>query len=62
MDLKDSIVISCAHTYPTYAIEKNTPIHRAIVGGTGNFISAKGEIISTELENVWYHHKIVLVH
>lgn len=60
-DSNDSIIISSIHAYPVNAIETSTPIHRAIIGGTGKYIGAKGEIISNRQEDGWYHHKIILV-
>jgi hypothetical protein len=60
-DSNDSIVISSIHAYPANALETDKPIHRAIIGGTGKYIGAKGEIISNRQEDGWYHHKIILV-
>ena len=60
-DSNDSLVISSIHAYPINAFESDTPIHRAIIGGTGKYIGAKGEITSNRQENGWYHHKITLV-
>ena len=60
-NLKDSIVISGVHAYPINALETDQPIHRAIVGGTGNFIGAKGEITSARLDSGWYRHELILV-
>jgi hypothetical protein len=60
-DSNDSIVISSIHAYPVNSLETDKPIHRAIIGGTGKYIGAKGEIISNKQEDGWYHHKIILV-
>ena len=60
-DSNDSIVISSIHAYPANSLETDKPIHRAIIGGTGKYIGAKGEIISNKQEDGWYHHKIILV-
>ncbi len=45
---------------------QNTPqtdraIVRAVVGGTGRFIGARGEIVSTPIGNGWYEHRVRLV-
>lgn len=57
----DSLVISGVHAYPTNRTETDTLIHRAVIGGTGKFIGAKGEITSSRLDSGWYRHEITLV-
>ena len=58
---KDSLLISGIHAYPADKAETDTPIHRAIIGGTGKFIGARGEITSSRLDGGWYKHEISLV-
>lgn len=57
----DSLVIIGAHRYSEAAIESDSPMLRAIVGGTGRFIGARGEVRSTPLGDGWYEHRITLV-
>jgi hypothetical protein len=57
----DSMVILGGHPYAAGAVESDVAILRAIVGGTGRFIGARGEMTSTPLGDGWYEHRIVLV-
>lgn len=60
-DSPDSLVIGGAHPYPTKRIESRTPIYRAILGGTGRFSGAMGEVVSTPLPSGSYRHEIWLI-
>ena len=60
-DSPDSLVIGGAHPYPSEQIESRTPIYRAILGGTGRFTGAMGEVLSIPLPSGAYRHKIWLV-
>ena len=60
-DTDDSILVSGAHPYRHGQVETDTAIIRAIVGGTGRFAGAAGEMISTRLPNGWYRHEVRLV-
>ena len=57
----DFLVISGVHAYPTNRAETDTPIHRAVIGGTGKFIGAKDEITTSRLDSGWYRNEITLV-
>jgi len=60
-DSPDSLVIGGAHPYPSKRVESRTPIYRAILGGTGRFAGAMGEVVSTPLPSGSYRHEIWLV-
>ncbi|MCP4833520.1 MAG: hypothetical protein GY895_02035 [Phycisphaera sp.] len=60
-DSPDSLVIGGAHRYSSKQIESRTPIYRAILGGTGRFTGAMGEVLSTPLPSGSYRHEIWLV-
>jgi hypothetical protein len=60
-DSPDSLVVGGSHPYPTDQTQSRTPIYRAIMGGTGRFVGAMGEVISTKLPSGWYRHEIWLV-
>lgn len=57
----DSILVSGAHAYRSGQVETDTEIIRAIVGGTGIYAGARGDMVSTRLENGWYRHDIILI-
>ena len=57
----DSLVIMGSHPYARGAAQTDVEIVRAIVGGTGRFIGARGEIVSTPIGNGWYEHRVRLV-
>ena len=59
-DSDDSLLIAGSHPYQHGAIQTDTPIVRAITGGTGRFMAARGQMISTKLESGWYRHDIWL--
>ncbi len=60
-DSPDSLVVGGSHPYPSKRIQSRTPIYRAILGGTGRFAGAMGEVVSTPLPSGWYRHEIWLV-
>ena len=60
-DSPDSLVVGGSHPYPSKRIQSRTPIYRAILGGTGRFVGAMGEVVSTPLPSGWYRHEIWLV-
>lgn len=57
----DSLVIAGSHPYQRNSPQSDRAIVRAVVGGTGRFIGARGEIVSTPLANGWYEHRVRLV-
>ncbi len=57
----DSLVAGGSQTYPSSPTETATPIIRGILGGTGRFISARGQVVSTRLPSGWYQHHIWLI-
>lgn len=59
-DSDDSLLIAGSHPYLHGAIQTGSPIVRAITGGTGRFMAARGQMISTKLESGWYRHDIWL--
>ncbi|MDG2083398.1 MAG: hypothetical protein P8K66_00400, partial [Planctomycetota bacterium] len=60
-DSNDSLLISGSHPYKSGHLETDTPIIRAIVGGTGEYRGARGEMTSEKLASGWYRHEIWLV-
>ena len=56
----DSIVAGGSHPYPKKGIETTTPIVRGVLGGTGTYANARGEVVSTRLPSGWYRHEIWL--
>ena len=60
-DSSDSLVIAGSHPYRRNAPQSDRAIMRAVVGGTGRFIGARGEIVSTPLGNGWYEHRVRLI-
>ena len=60
-DSPDSLIVVGSHRYPNDQTQSRTPIYRAILGGTGRFVGAMGEIISTKLPSGWYRHEIWLI-
>ncbi len=59
-DNNDSLLIAGSHPYKHGTIETDTPIIRAITGGTGKYMFARGQVISTRLSSGWYRHDIWL--
>lgn len=57
----DSLVIAGSHPYAQNLPHTDQAIVRAVVGGTGRFIGARGEIVSTPIGNGWYEHRVRLV-
>ena len=57
----DSLLVAGSHPYREGQIETDTEIVRAIVGGTGLYAGARGDMVSTRLENGWYRHDIILI-
>ena len=62
-DSDDSLVIMGAHGYLKGQKEAppGTPILRAIVGGTGGYMGARGQLKSTKMEDGWYRHELTLL-
>ena len=56
----DSLVAGGSHPYPKKTIETTTPIIRGVLGGTGRYANARGEVVSTRLSSGWYRHDIWL--
>ena len=59
-DSPDSLLISGSHPYKSGNLETDTVIFRAIIGGTGKFRGARGEMTSEKLPSGWYRHSIWL--
>ncbi len=59
-DSDDSLLIAGSHPYQHGALQTDTPIVRAVTGGTGRFMFARGQMISTRLDSGWYRHEIWL--
>lgn len=57
----DSLLVAGAHPYKHGAIETDTPIIRAVIGGTGKFATARGQMLSEKLSSGWYKHSIWIV-
>ena len=57
----DSLLVAGSHPYREGQVETDTEIVRAIVGGTGLYAGARGDMVSTRLENGWYRHDIILI-
>ena len=59
----DTLVISGKTVYGTYQgeIKDNEPQLRAIIGGTGRFIGARGQITTTRTPSGAYEHEIQLL-
>ena len=57
----DSLLVAGSHPYPVGQNETDTPIVRAVTGGTGKWAGAAGEMISTRLSNGYYRHDIYLL-
>lgn len=60
-DSPDSILVAGSHEYKYDSVETDTAILRAIVGGTGRYIGAMGQMTSIRLANGWYRHEIRFV-
>ena len=59
-DCDDSLLVAGAHPYKHGAVETDTPIIRAVIGGTGRFAAARGQMLSEKLPSGWYRHSIWL--
>jgi hypothetical protein len=59
-DSDDSLLIAGSHPYQHGAIQTDTPMVRAVTGGTGRFMFARGQMVSTRLDSGWYRHEIWL--
>jgi hypothetical protein len=57
----DSLLVAGSHPYHHSEIETDTPIVRAIIGGTGKYMAARGQMVSHRLESGWYRHEIWIV-
>jgi hypothetical protein len=57
-DSDDSLLVAGSHPYKHGVIETDTPIVRAIIGGTGQFAAARGQMVSEKLPSGWYRHSI----
>ena len=57
----DSLLVAGSHPYRHGEIETDTPIVRAIIGGTGKYMAARGQMVSHRLESGWYRHEIGIV-
>ena len=57
----DSLLVAGSHPYRHGEIETDTPIVRAIIGGTGKYMAARGQMVSHRLESGWYRHEIWIV-
>lgn len=57
----ESLVIMGPHRYSAGDVQSDTPLRRVVVGGTGRFIGARGEALSTPLGDGWYEHRITLL-
>ena len=57
----DSLLIAGSHPYRSGNLETDTVIFRAIIGGTGKYRGARGEMTSEKLPSGWYRHSIWLV-
>ena len=65
-DLGDTntLVIGGKSVYPHkggHEMKENQPQIRAIIGGTGNFIGARGQATTTRNDDGTYEHRIQLV-
>ena len=59
-DSDDSLLVAGSHPYKHGAIETDVPIVRAVIGGTGQFAVARGQMVSEKLPSGWYRHSIWL--
>lgn len=59
----DSLIVNGSAIYPSGLVEMsaNAPQRRAITGGTGRYVGARGEMTTTRNENGQYDHEILLV-
>ena len=60
----DTLVISGKSVYPYRhkpQMDKNNPQIRAVIGGTGKYIGARGQIATTRNDDETYTHLIELV-
>jgi hypothetical protein len=60
----DTLVISGKSVYPYRhkpQMDKNNPQIRAVIGGTGKYIGARGQITTTRNEDETYSHLIELI-
>ncbi len=59
-DSDDSLLVAGSHPYKHGVIETDVPIVRAVIGGTGRFAAARGQMVSEKLPSGWYRHSIWL--
>lgn len=59
-DSDDSLLIAGSHPYRHGAIQTDTPMVRAVTGGTGRYMFARGQMVSTRLDSGWYRHELWL--
>lgn len=59
----DTLVIGGGASYPLGAIEMapDAPQLRAVIGGTGRFIGARGEVLTTRRDTGHYEHSFTLL-
>ncbi|MEC7583622.1 MAG: hypothetical protein VYE77_04835 [Planctomycetota bacterium] len=60
-DSDDSLLIAGSHPYRHGVVQSDTRMIRAIIGGTGRFMGARGQMISERLQSGWYRHSIWLI-
>ena len=60
-DSDDSLLIAGSHPYRHGEVESDTGMIRAVIGGTGSFMGARGQMISERLRSGWYRHTIWLL-
>lgn len=59
-DSDDSLLVAGSHPYKHGVIETDVLIVRAVIGGTGRFAAAGGQMVSEKLPSGWYRHSIWL--
>jgi hypothetical protein len=59
----DKLVVAGGSAYPAGSVEMaaNEPQLRAVVGGTGAYLGARGEVVTTRNEDGTYRHEFTLV-
>jgi hypothetical protein len=57
------IVVSGASVYPEQSVEMaiNNPQVRAVIGGTGDFIGARGQVTTVRNEDGSYEHSFEIL-
>ncbi len=60
---KDTILLQGIGMYPTAGatLKRNAPLERAVVGGTGHYIGARGQMLTTRRGQGHYEHNITLI-